>query len=108
MISPFSFFIFVMSTFFSADLIPEMFFTPLKSSSILLDVLLSFHFVCFSYIFYALAHFFQSLFLFFGFASPLLNESSDLNVFFLKSSQSLLLLLSRLLLHLFFLRSCRC
>ena len=35
MMSPFSFFILVMSTLFVADLIPAMFFTPLKSSSIL-------------------------------------------------------------------------
>ena len=65
-----------------ADLIPGMFFTPLESSSIrwmscCLFILLfvpDTHFTSF-------AHFFQTLFLFFGCVSSLLDESSDFLIF---------------------------
>ena len=57
-----------MSTLFFADLIPWM--------SCCLFILF-----CVWYIFYAFAHFFQALFLFFGCASSLLDESSEFNVF---------------------------
>ena len=81
MISPFSLFVVVMSTLFFADLIPGMFFTPLKSSSILwMSCCLFILFLSLIH-FYAFAHFFQALFLFFGCASSLLIESSDFNVF---------------------------
>ena len=47
-----------------------------------LDVLLSFHsFFVSDTFFYAFAHFFQALFLFFGCASSILDESPDFNVF---------------------------
>ena len=51
MVSPFSFFILVMSTLFFADLIPGMFFTPLKSSSILWMSCCLFILFCLWYIF---------------------------------------------------------
>ena len=70
--SPLSFFIFVMNTFFFADLIPGIFRTPLKSSSLFIFLSLI--------LFFALAHFFQSLFLFFGCISPLLGESVSLRI----------------------------
>ena len=71
-----------MSTLFFADLIPGIFrysFEVFKNS---LDVLLSCHSFFFSDTFFpALAHFFQSLFLFSGCTSPLLDESQDFSIF---------------------------
>ena len=70
-----------MSTLFFADLIPGIFRTPLKSSRILwMSCCLFILFLSLIH-FYALAHFFQSLFLFFGCTSPLLDESQDFSIF---------------------------
>ena len=66
---------------FFADLIPGIFFTPVKSSSVLWMSCCLFILFCVWYIFYAFAYFFQALFLFFTCASSLLDESSDFNVF---------------------------
>ena len=77
--SPLSFLIFVMSTFFFADMIPGIFRTLLRIlwMSCCLFFLLFFS----DAYFYALAQIFQSLFLFFGCASPLLDESLDFSIF---------------------------
>ena len=105
LISPFSFFIFVMSTFFFADLIPGMFSDTFEVFEYSLDVLLSFQFFCLWYIFCIcsllsvvvslLWVYFSSPRWVFGFPRPLLKS---------------LCWLSRLLLHrlhrLFYLRSC--
>ena len=84
---PLSFFIFVMRAFFFADLVSGMFLTPSKSSSILWMSCCRFNIFFVSDTFFdAFAHFFQSLFLFFGCTSPQFDESSDFHVFFLKVS----------------------
>ena len=80
MISPRSFFILVMSTFFFADLIPGMFFTTLLSSSILWMSR------CLFILFLSLIHFFMHLLTSFmryfsSLGSSLLDEFSDFNVF---------------------------
>ena len=78
---PFSFFILVMSSLCFADLIPGMFFTPLKSASIrwMSCCLFILSFVSDTFL-KAFPHFFQALFLFFGCVSSLLDESSDVNI----------------------------
>ena len=80
MISPFSFFIFVMSSLFFAVLIPGIFRIPLNSSRIL-SMYRCLFILFLSCIFYAFAQVLQSLFLFFGHASPLLDESQDFSIF---------------------------
>ena len=90
MISPLSFLIFVMSTFFFADLIPGDVADTFEVFENFLDYLLSFHsFLVSDTFFDAFAQLFQSLFLFFGCTSPQFVESSDFPRPFLKSLQSL-------------------
>ena len=80
--SPLLFFISVMSTFFFAVLITRIFRTPFELFKDSLDVLLSLHSFFFSDAFvYAFAQILQSLFLFFGCASPFLDESQDFSIF---------------------------
>ena len=80
--SPFSFFIFVMSILFFAVLIPGIFLDTFELFKDSFNVLLSLHSFFFSDVFfYAFAQVLQSLFLSFGHASPLLDESQDFSIF---------------------------
>ena len=80
MISHFSFLILVMSTFFE-DFDSSDVLYAFEVYKIFLDYLLSFHpFLVSDTFLDAFVHVFQSLFLFFGCSSPLLNEYSDFHV----------------------------